>query len=1298
MDAKEIKSTLKQAKDAVKNKDIQTALQLCKAVLKVDRNNYLALVLLGAAFQESEQKDQAPNAFRKAIEVSPDQILAWQGLASFYEKENSHDRSSDLIPVYRRLLQLERDDNKWCEIMGKLTETLLKTVNIDELTAVVEEQHELVDTEDKQRALRKLVTHCLANAPRIPELYVFEEVFSKSLKTLATQDDIESCKVYLKLLYQQRNIPALFDYAIKLSMQEPYDEYSHEWLCKAFAEQYVENRESVLDFIDEIVDHYEMLLSADENSVVALMAKGALKIATKEFTEARDILKQCISINGGLWHAHCLLCEVQLILLNHTDAEQSASTALELLKNKNKEEPLVLHLLLRALSFSDQPDDWDRASELLRQLYHTNTTILECAARVYLQRGCWMEFDFTIQKLSDHQSCAAAVALYEAEAKIKRGEGDPVELLKSVADTYPEQAEAWLKLGIQYGANSQHQEAFTAFLKAAKLSPHWYTVYLHLGHQYSKHRKELDKARRCYMKAFHLNPQSVEAASSLSDVYKALGDVQNNINLLTMIAQTSTGKWACLRLALEYLHTGDTESAITYLRPALKADPGNSHLWETLADTYYAKEAYIAALKSYERVLELRPGSFYPTLQIAKVKMMIDLPNESLTEFRQLVRENPHSLPALKGLCEINLFLARDYSRKRLLGLTRDRLQEAVLAITRAVEVKPEYSCFWKLLGDALTLAGQLPSLWSYLKVPQVLRSEDQDSRVCTIDLLKLGSRCFLQALRIMGDSPVSSLVWCDLAYNYRLQILFEPDGNQSETLCNRALGAAKKSVQLAPQRWQHWNQLGIIAALPGVKKLALAQHAFIKSIMAEDLNPVPWSNLGVLYLTLDNLTLANKAFNSAQKITPEFGHCWIGQALIAEKTNYEETMDLFRHTTQLVFHPESSMGYAQWVCSTLQCFNAKNDQHYIYSIEKMHAVPVATDSLVWATAQEEKNACGLNMLGCLFERSRLYANSINALSKALEVVPTEYDDIVRGNLARVLCKAGRYKDSIKMYQSMKKADFESQCGLAIALYKGEMYEDALSTYETALHWLAPDDGMKAQLLVAMAAVVYKLHGPEKAKTYQFQAIQLKPISVHGLFATCALGMLHKDLTLSKRVLKELGPFQDQMDSVAHIATFQSYIEFLQGNYRQSLWSMSKMLHRHPTEGSLWFGLAVLILNRHITENITEPKSAIAAAKCAQTAMVVGRNNMDVSKVLPVVSLSHLIGGNKKSALSVSQHAVHLYPNEGESWAVLAASTYFHCTPNQIRSFVSFARQNLDLGRPLAKWMSNFERKVALLI
>lgn len=57
------------------------------------------------------------------------------------------------------------------------------------------------------------------------------------------------------------------------------------------------------------------------------------------------------------------------------------------------------------------------------------------------------------------------------------------------------------------------------------------------------------------------------------------------------------------------------------------------------------------------------------------------------------------------------------------------------------------------------------------------------------------------------------------------------------------------------------------------------------------------------------------------------------------------------------------------------------------------------------------------------------------------------------------------------------------------------------------------------------------------------------------------------------------------------------------------------MLHLYPAEASLWFGLAVLILNQHITENNTDPETAIAAARSAQIAMVAGRNDMDVSKV-----------------------------------------------------------------------------------
>lgn len=83
--------------------------------------------------------------------------------------------------------------------------------------------------------------------------------------------------------------------------------------------------------------------------------------------------------------------------------------------------------------------------------------------------------------------------------------------------------------------------------------------------------------------------------------------------------------------------------------------------------------------------------------------------------------------------------------------------------------------------------------------------------------------------------------------------------------------------------------------------------------------------------------------------------------------------------------------------------------------------------------------------------------------------------------------------------------------------------------------------------------------------------------------------------------------------------------------------------------------------------------------------------------MLAVASLSYLLGGKIKEALATSQRAVHLYPNMGESWAVLVASCYIAQIQTPIRALISRARQYTDLERPLAKWMSNFERKIALL-
>ncbi|PNF23763.1 hypothetical protein B7P43_G16832 [Cryptotermes secundus] len=525
---------------------------------------------------------------------------------------------------------------------------------------------------------------------------------------------------------------------------------------------------------------------------------------------------------------------------------------------------------------------------------------------------------------------------------------------------------------------------------------------------------------------------------------------------------------------------------------------------------------------------------------------------------------------------------------------------------------------------------------------------------------------------------------------------------NVKKQIREYALAAVKRSILLNPRDWQHWNLLGVIASSVELSNLDLAQHAFIKSIQLEKNNAITWTNLGTLYLYLNEIQLAHEAFKVAQRSEPSYIESWIGQALVAESMNHEDAMDLFRHTTQLGIHMESCIGYSHWVCSTLKNSDNQNDPHYTYSIEKMFAVPVAGDAMVWYTGNIKGNACAYNMLGFLLERQQLYRGAAEAFETALQLLATDEDstlrDIVLNNHGRVLVYLQRYEEAICQYQKIKKADFITQCGLSVAYFKAKMYEDSYAAYETALEWLAPTDGQKSHILVAMAAVAYMCQGLEDSKTLLFQCITLKPPSVQGLFAFCSLGMLHSDLTLAELALKELIPYRDSPEYVSHIAVFKAYTHFLQGRSAEAIRALSSTVHRHPGEPSLWLALALLLLHLY-----SECKPS-GAARCAQAAMALGRNMIDVSKVMSLVSLSHLLSGNAVESLRTSQKAVHMFPDIPDNWVVLIASFMPKCIHQHsledalwLKRLISHVRRKLNASRQMSQWLSNHERKVTLI-
>lgn len=149
--------------------------------------------------------------------------------------------------------------------------------------------------------------------------------------------------------------------------------------------------------------------------------------------------------------------------------------------------------------------------------------------------------------------------------------------------------------------------------------------------QYYEEIKDLEKARRCYQKAYKLNPRNAKAGIGLSNIYRQLKNWDANLALLHTItggsaslgARSESVRWAWLQLGLHHLHAGDYDLSVDWLRKLVRTEPTTSQYWECLADAYLARGSFVSAIRSYERAAELTTDNLYSKLQVANVKLKI---------------------------------------------------------------------------------------------------------------------------------------------------------------------------------------------------------------------------------------------------------------------------------------------------------------------------------------------------------------------------------------------------------------------------------------------------------------------------------------------------------------------------------------------------------------------------------------------------------------------------------------------------------------------------------------------------
>ena len=453
-----------------------------------------------------------------------------------------------------------------------------------------------------------------------------------------------------------------------------------------------------------------------------------------------------------------------------------------------------------------------------------------------------------------------------------------------------------------------------------------------------------------------------------------------------------------------------------------------------------------------------------------------------------------------------------------------------------------------------------------------------------------------------------------------------------------------------------------MIAATEDLQKFGLAQHCFIKAIeLDRKTTAICWSNLGVLYLINGQTTLANKAFGRSQQTDTTFINAWIGQAMIAEQIGQgEEAMDLFRHSTQLAYHPESSIGYPHWVCSVLDEKDYTTDKKLLYAIEHMNAVAVALDSINWHCI-DKNGDCSVEALCFLANLSFCQGHfklAVEALQKAAKKEMTAATkDKLYCDMGYCLLKCGKPELAIEAFNQVNEATYNSTVGKALAYFKASRFEESYEVYETVLNWLAKSDLDKAYVLIAMSAMIYAFQGDSDAKTILFQCISLPNPALEALYSACALGFLHGDPQLTILVINELQKHERNDKCGHHVAYLISQFYLLNGQAKKSYLYLLAQLHKYPNRPKLRKIIAEHLLKM---DKITEKQSTFAS-RIVQSSMVLALRTgdkkdrgtcEDAAKSLAIASQA-MKNVDKKRQRLLAQKAVHVNPVCKEAWSAL---------------------------------------------
>ena len=385
----------------------------------------------------------------------------------------------------------------------------------------------------------------------------------------------------------------------------------------------------------------------------------------------------------------------------------------------------------------------------------------------------------------------------------------------------PHQHFARLWMGIMLwnqGAESKG-ESVTHFMAAVKLNPFSAEGFAYLGHFYDQCAKQDAVARSCFEKAIKLDSSNAQAGPALYALLLRTNERSAAFQLCVLITSTAPAascKWALIRLGHEHLRLHQYNEAILCGQSVTRVEDTNALGWELLGDAYAGRGAYVAALNAFEKARSLQDDFVYCSFRIGTIEHVLGNLDEAIASFKPILEQYPRYVPALQGVGEVRLSMARRQLQECLTHAAARNIVLGIEQVVLALQITNQFQCMWKLLGDLCNVSFRVPP--EIMKLQQLpadvhgfLKTENQFNE--TDDILRLGGFAYTTALKYLEPKARGPLLG-DLALNLyfrssRFQVL---DPKTESALLSEAITFAKKAVTTNPKSATLWHVLGVVA------------------------------------------------------------------------------------------------------------------------------------------------------------------------------------------------------------------------------------------------------------------------------------------------------------------------------------------------------------------------------------------------------------------------------------------------------------------------------------------------------